>query len=260
MRPLERHTPSLFYLGNLLRRSPLLSVYQGPMHIAYLDESGDLGAAGSPSRLFILSAILIPHERWLEATLFLDQLREDLGIRYGLRPAAEIHASEFLGGSPLHLGLDVPRRFQCAHHLLRSLVGTDLMMPVRIAVRKGDKGGRQLLDAAWDGLWKQVNQEIVLAPKSSCGGRGLLVVIDHHGASPYRPTNKRNLRDPCPLLELPFGRRSEDSQFLQCADLLGFLTKQSLDPNRYFSGSRGKRLLRLSETLHRKPCPIVLPQ
>ena len=230
------------------------------MHLAYLDESGDLGSAGSPTRLFILSALLVSHERWLEAALFLDQLREELGLRYRLRTSAEIHASEFLGGSPSHLGLDVPRRFQCAHHLLRSLGGIDIITPVRIAVRKGDQGGRQLLDVAWDGLRKLVDQEIVLAPKPSCGGRGLLVVMDHHGASPYRPTNKRDLRDPCPLLELPFGRRSEDSQFLQCADLLGFLSKQSLDPNRYFSGSRGKRLLRLSETLHQKPCPVILPQ
>lgn len=227
------------------------------MHIAYLDESGDLGSAGSPSRLFILCGVLVSHERWLEASLLLENLRLALNQRYGLRFGAEIHAAQFLGGASSHLGLDIPRRFQCTHHILRSLQSCDLLHPVRIAVQKGDSAGKAVLDLAWNRLHQEIARVVSHSQPSACGGRGLVVVMDHHGALPYRPPSQRNLSDICPLLELPFGRRSEDSHFLQFADLLGFLTKQSLDPNSYFSSSRGRRLLRMSEQLHPAPCQVI---
>lgn len=227
------------------------------MHIAYLDESGDLGAAGSPTRLFILSGLLVPHERWIEASGMLENLRASLRQLHGLRLGAEIHASQFLGGAASHLGLDIPRRFQCAHHILRTLRETNLVAPVRIAVRKDAQAGKAVLDVAWDGLHRLIAERLVRTHPPACGGRGLVVVMDHHGALPYRPASLGAQADICPLLELPFGRRSEDSHFLQCADLLGFLTKQSIDPNGYFSGPRGRRLIRLAEQLHPTPCPIL---
>lgn len=228
---------------------------QGLMHIVYVDESGDLGATGSPSRLFILSAVLVSHERWIEARRVLDAMRAKLDALYGLRPSAEIHAAEFLGGAARHHGLDVRRRFQCAHHVLRCLRQSDCLRPVRVGVEKGGASGRVLLDRAWAGLLVEVSREVDGFPANACGSRGLLVVMDHHGALPYRPSAEMDAGQP--LLELPFGRRSEDSTLLQCADLLGFLTKQSLDPNRYFNGSNGRRLVRAAEALYQTPCRLV---
>ena len=227
------------------------------MHIVYLDESGDLGVAGSPSRLFILSAVLVSHEHWLEARLSLDAMRANLDALYGLRPGAEIHASEFLGGAARHHGLDVRRRFQCAHHVLGFLRQSGLLHPVRVGLEKSGESGAALLDRAWIGLLEEVACEVGRSASSACGSRGLLIVMDHHGALPYRPSAQ--ITSPRPLLELPFGRRSEDSHLLQCADLLGFLTKQSLDPNRHFSGSQGRRLVQLSERLYRGPCRLLAP-
>lgn len=226
------------------------------MHVAYIDESGDLGAAGSPSCHFILSAILVSHERWLEARLDLDGMRSNLDRLYGLRMGAEVHAAEFLGGAERHLGLDVRRRFQCAHHMLGFLRRSSCLRPVRIGVEKKGQGGRALLDLAWAGLLDEINAEISVTPPSACGSLGLLVVMDHHGALPYRPV--ANLTSPRALLELPFGRRSEDSHLLQCADLLGFLTKQSLAPNRHFSGSQGRGLVHAADQLYRAPCRVLV--
>jgi len=227
------------------------------MHVVYVDESGDLGASGSPSRLFILSAILVSHERWLEARDELAGMRANLDSLYGLRVGAEIHAAEFLGGAHRHHSLDVRRRFQCAHHILGFLRRSRCLQPVRIGIEKGGEGGRALLDLAWSGLLGEVSFEVSQTPASACGSRGLLVVMDHHGALPYRPAAGATALGP--LLELPFGRRSEDSQFLQCADLLGFLTKQSLDPNRHFAGSQGRGLVQIAEQLYRDPCRVLAP-
>jgi hypothetical protein len=59
------------------------------------------------------------------------------------------------------------------------------------------------------------------------------------------------------LLELPFGRDSADSQLLQMADLLAFLTKQSLEPNANFQRHQGRALLRRAERLYSGPCPLI---
>lgn len=222
------------------------------MHVMYVDESGDLGTSGSPSSLFILSAILVSHERWLEARLGLEGMRSKLDSLYGLRPGAEIHAAEFLGGAIRHHGLDIRRRFQCAHHVLGFLGKSSCLRPVRIGVNKGGQGGRALLDLAWGGLLAEITRETGQSPASACGSQGLIVIMDHHGASPYRPAAGPSTSPP--LLELPFGRRSEDSHFLQCADLLGFLTKQSLDPNHYFRTYKGRRLAQGAERLYHTPC------
>lgn len=227
------------------------------MHLAYIDESGDLGAPGASSRHFILSALLVPHEHWGAARLGLLGMRANLDALYGLRTGAEIHAAQFLGGADRHHGLDVRRRFQCAHHVLGHLAKSPHLRPVRVALEKGAMGGRPLLDLAWSALLEEVAFEIRQLPGNACGSRGLVAIMDHHGAMPYRPS--AGLPADGPLLELPFGRRSEDSHLLQCADLLGFLTKQSLDPNRHFAGSRGRGLVRQAERLHRRPCRCLAP-
>lgn len=222
------------------------------MHLVYIDESGDLGAPGASSRHFILSALLVPHEHWGAARLGLLGMRANLDALYGLRTGAEIHAAQFLGGADRHHGLDVRRRFQCAHHVLGHLAKSPHLRPVRVALEKGAMGGRPLLDLAWSALLEEVAFEIRQLPGNACGSRGLVAIMDHHGAMPYRPS--AGLPAEGPLLELPFGRRSEDSDLLQCADLLGFLTKQSLDPNRYFLASHGRRLIRRMERLYSHPC------
>jgi hypothetical protein len=227
------------------------------MHIAYVDESGDLGAVGSPSRLFILSAIVISHESWLKARLGLDAMRVNLDELYGLRESAEIHATQFLGGAKLHHGLTIRRRYQCAHYILNFLKNAGYLYPVRVAVRKGGQGGRPLFDQAWLGLLEEMDIELRHTPESTCGSKGLVVILDHHGALPYRPGEGLPVINP--LLELPFGRRSEDSALLQCSDLLGFLTKQAIDPNRHFSGSQGRGLVLTAERLYRAPCRVINP-
>lgn len=226
------------------------------MHLIYLDESGDLGATGGSSRHFVLSALLVSHEHWSAARLGLLGMRENLDSLYGLRPGAEIHATQFLGGAERHHGLDVRRRFQCAHHVLGYLAKSHHLRPVRVALQKGSLGGRALLDLAWSALLGEIDAEIQQLPGNACGSSGLVVIMDHHGAMPYRPAV--GLPADGPLLELPFGRRSEDSHLLQCADLLGFLTKQSLDPNRHFAGSRGRALVSIAEHLYRRPCRLLI--
>jgi len=230
------------------------------MHIVFVDESGDLGRAGSPTAHFLLCAAVVRHDHLKSAAEGLVSMRRRLSELYGLRPEGEIHASEFLGGDTRHMGLDICRRFQCAHHMVRSLKGMSGLGLVRQAVRKAGLDVGKILEEAWRGLGESLVRELAGGP-ASCGATGLLLVMDHHGDQPQRSlTLEKGLAEAGhPLLERPFGRRSQDSQFLQCADLLGYLTKQSLEPSRHFRKGDGRRLVRRANELFRERCPLANP-
>ena len=230
------------------------------MHIAYIDESGDLGGARSPTRHFILCAVVVRHERWEVARKELVALRHRLHALYRLHPEVEIHAKQFLGGDVRHRGLEIRARFQCAHHILQFLRQSRCLGFVRQAVRKEGAAGAKVLAGAWQGLAEELVRQAG-AVEFACGGRGWVLVTDHHGDQPYRdPVMNRFLEEEGqPLLEHPFGRRSHDSEFLQMADLLAFLTKQTLEPNHQFGDSDGRLLLRDVDELFGRPCAIVSP-
>jgi len=230
------------------------------MHIAFVDESGDVGLRNSPTRHFVLCAALIDHMHWAAVNQELRAMRERLLAAHGLRLDAEIHASQFLGGSPLHLGLDIRRRFQCAHHVLRTLATLQGVAYRRVAVMKSPNA-TPILDAAWGALLADLDQGIKPRPSGGCPSQGMLIICDHHAALPYRPKALaiESMGLQAQLLDLPFGRASADSHPLQAVDLLAYLTKQTLEPNAYFSRSDGRQLLRLGAGLFARPCPIFGP-
>ena len=229
------------------------------VQIIYVDESGDLGTEGSPTRHFVMSAVVFPHSAWARVNADMSRLRRRLLELYGLDEGAEIHAREFLGGARLHRGLDIRRRFQCVHHIIGFLQARPELRATRVAVEKGQIGGGALLKVAWDGLMEVISAGLPSDDLPICGATGWVVVVDHHGAAPYRPENWRgnSLAPESQMLDLPFGRRAQDSPILQIADLLSFLTKQALEPGRHFMGSAGKKLVERAEKIHSGPCRVL---
>ena len=228
------------------------------MHIAFVDESGDLGSKGSPTRHFILCAVVVRHDQWETASAELAALRQRLDSLYRLRPEVEIHASQFLGGDTRHRGLDVRTRFQCTHHIMETLQHSGCLRFCRYAVHKEGFSSAQVMASAWQGLAGDFVRQ-THGVDFTCGGRGWLIVSDHHGDQPYRDLAMADFLSvkSQPLLDHPFGRRSHDSQFLQMADLLAFLTKQTLEPSSYFKASAGRRLIKKLNRLFRRPCEIL---
>ena len=224
-----------------------------------MDESGDLGTEGSPTRHFVMSAVVFSHSAWARVNIDIARLRFRLRKLHGLDENAEIHAREFLGGARLHRGLDIRRRFQCVHHIMGFMQANSDIGAVRVAIEKGKIGGGKLLEAAWHGLNEEILASLPHRGAATCGATGWVVVVDHHGAAPYRPENRKEsyFAPESQLLDLPFGRRASDNPILQIADLLGFLTKQALEPGRHFLGSAGRKLLERAEKIHARPCRII---
>lgn len=216
------------------------------MHFLYVDESGDTGSTGSPNNHFILCGLMIHHADWRISQLAMLAMRQRMWEFYGLPPEAEIHASEFLGNSSTHLGLTLRQRMQCLLHALGFLGANSILTPFRVMIDK-NKSARPLHDA-WTGMLALVVKELEQRPNHAhCTSPGLAIICDDRKASTGQEwslaldTHKTAKEM---LIDLPFGRESHHSHHLQLCDLLCFLTKQTLVPNKFFRSTTPSQLLR----------------
>jgi hypothetical protein len=117
------------------------------MHLVYVDESGDIGLTNSPTREYLLVAIIVPEERWHDVLTRINRARRRMKDKLGLDFAAEIHAAEFLGGAHSHLGLIAWQRVRAIRWLLKELSREPLLRFVAIGVQKQTAGS--ILRPAW---------------------------------------------------------------------------------------------------------------
>lgn len=214
------------------------------MHFLYVDESGDAGSKAGSSCHFILCGLLLHHTDWRDAKTATHAMRKRLQEQFGFPLPAELHASEFLGRNDRHLNLPRNLRFKCALHALGFLLHNPKFRPLRAII---DKSGlrtetRQL---AWQSLLQQARRSSAVRPPEGCQAEGLIVVCDDHRAAPRRDLlNSLGAEIIEGIIEQPFGMNSCDTQFLQLADLLAYLTKQELNPGKAFSDGHSRRILK----------------
>jgi hypothetical protein len=216
------------------------------MHFLYVDESGDPGAKPGASTHFILCGLLVHHADWHSVNRKMHEMRTRLFVVHGLPMRAELHACEFLSDSSNHLGLSQRARLQCLLHAIGCLQRQGNLTPICVIV---EKGGADPLASAWAELTRLAQTWISRsAPHPSCESAGLAIVCDDIRPSPGRRWGASMLRTQPSLeellVDLPFARESQDSHLLQASDLLSFLVKQSISPNRFFSRRGGKQLLK----------------
>ncbi len=217
------------------------------MHFLYVDESGDVGSKPSSSRHFILCGILVHHADWRKAYAATTEMRCRLHAQFGLHPLTELHASEFLGRDDRHLSLARNVRYRCALHVLGFISRNAFLMPLRTTFAKAtsDMSPRE---EAWRCLLQQACELLTATPPENCPAHGMIVICDDHRSAP-----RRGLLEKMPpevrasIIEQPFGMDSRDTQFLQLADLLAYLTKQANAPAKTFSDAHSRRILRRSE-------------
>jgi Protein of unknown function (DUF3800) len=213
------------------------------MHFLYVDESGDSGDKPGASGHFILSALLIHHVDRQEAKVATLGMRQRLQDHFGLPLQAELHASEFLGRNERHLNLPWNLRYRCALHAVGFLLRTPTIVPLRVTIEKSlpptDAYGQ-----AWKRLLELASQHRATRSAHRCDSSGLIVVGGGHRAAPrHRLLHglHAELRDD--IIDLPFGLDSRDSQFLQLADLLAYLTKQEECPSKAFRDAHSRRII-----------------
>src|SRR5579872_3362602 len=66
------------------------------MYLFYVDESGDSGRVGSPTRYFVLSGLVVHETKWREALNRFVEFRLKMRSTFGLLIKEEIHAGTML--------------------------------------------------------------------------------------------------------------------------------------------------------------------
>lgn len=228
------------------------------MYIMYVDESGDTGMPfnptsnqTTPSRYFILSALVIHESFWLETLDLMVEFRRRMNTHYGLKMRHEIHASHFINKpGPLVV---IPRneRLSILRHFIEEMARHEYFNCINVVV---DKQGKNPALDVFEFAWKVLIQrfETTLAyghfkgskNSSDCG----MIFPDQTDVKRLKLLIRRLRRyNPVPsifggpsnnlpvrlVLEDPNFRSSDDSYFIQAVDTVAYFLNQQLSPNAY---------------------------
>ena len=215
------------------------------MDLVYIDESGDPGAANSPTSAYYLSSLSIPSGQWAEARKRLLSFRQRMRDQLGLKISSEIHAAEFLGGAKYFLGLEPRQRLRVAQWLLREIHGLQGCKSRTVGMTKNAR--HDVVSGSWIGL------ATLLAHETA----DPMVLIADMGESEVIRKTMEDFRDQhlrqSIIIESPFHRDSRHSFFLQTVDLIAYLQRQRQHPNGLF---RANETVELFEALDQVATPV----
>lgn len=221
------------------------------MYIAYVDESGDTGLLNSPSKYFILSALVIHELRWKSAFDSVINFRRNLRTRYGFKVREEIHAAQMIRGNGILANIHKSQRLQILKEVVTFQAGCPDFDIVNIVVDKvGKPPTYDVFDNAWSTLIQRIHNTIQNRNfKNSVNqtDKGI-IVADDTDAAKLRKLQRRMMvfnyvpntggvgSRPIPtncIIKDPIHRNSADSYFIQLADVNAYFLTQKLSPNAY---------------------------
>ncbi len=223
------------------------------MYLMYVDESGDSGLVGSPTRYFALTGMVIHELRWKSYLDILIQFRKEMRTTYGLRLLEEFHAADMITKPGLLLRIKKNDRLSMIRHFADRLAQMTDINLVNVIVDKNGKGdGYDAFEAGWKCLLQRfentVNSHNFRGPANP-DERGLIVADNTDNKKLVEVMRKMRVYNPIPhqprfgtgyrnlpiqyVIEDANFRESLRSYFIQAADLCVFLLYQREQPNKY---------------------------
>jgi len=217
----------------------------------YVDESGDTGHDGSPTKYFVLSALVIHESNWQNLLDDVVGFKRLIKSRYGLLMKEEIHASVFLS-KRLKLSNTISRNNRL--DLLKKTLDwvnqrNDVsVFSVRVdkTMYKGD-----VFEYAWKALIQRFDNTISYNnfPGSEGINKGIIVCDNTDGGKLTKLLRQMRHFNNVPndgahpggykniplraIVEDPIFRDSRNSFILQIVDVIAYFAKQSYEPNKY---------------------------
>lgn len=226
------------------------------MYIKYVDESGDVGLIGSPTKYYILSAIIIHESKWLDFLNDIIAFRKSLKVLKGLMMKEEIHAAEFISKRvKLKKSISPRNRLDILRLCLEWLASLNYINVITVRVDKSKNPDPFI--TAWTALLQRFENTlkhqnfptpafkhdagIIVADDTDVKKlTGLLRKMRRFNTIPNMgTTGSRNI----PLkfvLKDPVCRASKSSYFLQMVDVVAYFAKQYYDPNKYIRKKSAK--------------------
>ena len=245
------------------------------MYLMYVDESGDVGLVGSPTRYFVLVGLVVHELHWREALDKLVEFRQVLKARWAIRLRDEIHASPLLtrpgelARIPKHERLEIVRRYA---DWLSAMPYLNIISVV--VDKQGKASGTDVFESAWRSLIQRFENTIshgnftgpagvpsmgMLFPDRSDEKKlnGLIKKMRKYNPVPHQ--GNVGFRD-MPIqyvIEDANFRNSEHSYFIQSADVVAYLLFQHLSPSAYVMRKSGNNFYKRLEPVL---CKVASPR
>ena len=212
------------------------------MYLAYFDESGDSGLVDSPTEWFVLACILVEQAHWSPA---LDQLifaRRVLKRKFSIAARSELKSAHFKKGrGPLeHLRWSVDQRMALYRNLLKFARTrlADHISVFAIAIHKATAADRnaEARETAWTYAIQRLHSHseaesdyTMVFPDEGHGQfiRQLMRKMRRYHRVPRHWGQGYIQFQTARVVEDPNDRRSEDSYFIQLADLCAYAAHRS---------------------------------
>ena len=233
------------------------------MYLMYADESGDTGLDNSPTRYFILSALVLHELPWRRFLDDIIEFRRQLRRTKGLKLRDEIHASRFItGGAKLSLNIPRHERVEILKECIRWCSRQPDSSIINIVVDKAKRPTIDVFELAWTALVQRFENTIRhhnFPGPANPDDRGLLIPDHTDDRKLQILVRKMRRYNPVPnirtvfgggsrnltlnyVVEDPFFKSSDESFFHQMVDVVSYVVRQLYEPNKYFSKKAGKKV------------------
>lgn len=226
----------------------------------YVDESGDCGKLNSPTRFFILSAIVVHELRWRSTLEDLVDFRRKLRDEKGLKLRDEIHSSEMINRPGELLRIKRNDRLDILKKCIDWLNARNDLSLFSVVIDK-DRCSKDVFELAWTTLIQRFentlnynnfkgprnpdDKGIILSDNTEgLKLRALLRKMRHYNTIPNRADlygdGFRNLvlRS---VVEDPVFRDSKYSFLHQMCDVVAYFCRQKYEPNAYVKKKGGHK-------------------
>jgi len=241
------------------------------MYLMYVDESGDIGLPpSSPTRYFILSAIIFHESSWREMLSDLVVFRKRLSATKGLKMKDEIHCTNFINNPGPLVRIKRNDRLDIIKQSIDWLNEQPNLSIFSVVVDKTTKAaGFDVFEYAWDALLMRFENTLshrnfrgsqnvedtgIVISDNTDGGklRTLIRRMRHYNPVPSIFGGVRNLKLQY-IIEDPVLKDSQFSYMHQMSDVVAYCAKQFYDPNSYMKKKGGnnyyKRLTNVALTI-----------
>ncbi|MGG2990145.1 DUF3800 domain-containing protein [Geobacillus stearothermophilus] len=241
------------------------------MYLVYVDESGDTGLVKSPTRYFILSALIVHESNWNKFIDDIIEFRKRLRDNYKFKLREEIHAAEFFQTSKKYDHLEKHIKLQICKKTLDFQESLDYIQVMFIVIDKQSvSAGTDVFEMAWkyllqrihntlkkgnfdglineeDGYETNSKENFILIPDKTDDKklkqlarkmRRYNPIPNKHGYGPGYRNMPLKL-----MIEDPFTKDSADSYIHQLVDVNAYFMKQSLDPTKYMKSKKAHNFI-----------------
>lgn len=223
------------------------------MYLMYVDESGDVGLVGSPTRYFVLAGLVVHELHWHEVYQRLIDFRRGLKNKWGVRLRDEIHASPLLTRPGELAHIPKYERLAILRHYADLLASMPFVSIITVAVDKASKpAGTDVFELAWKAMIQRFENTLRNGNFPGANGQMAMGMLfpDRSDEKKLNALMKRmRSYNPIPFIghhgyhDLPLQlviedanfRDSAHSYFIQSVDVIAYLLFQHLTPSAYIT-------------------------